>query len=315
MPLTDRDVRPLAEWAEVLRSDLTRPVEGLIAAGLHLLEAKAQHPNAFVSWLSTAPFGFSQRHSYRLMETSENIRASIDLGYLPSLAILPAERSTLYELGRLNPDALRAAANAGEISPTMGRKEALAVVARYRTTPTGPLRIVPPEADEPGWLDTTPATFPTIAIDPPWQYDNTATRGAAAAHYATMTIAEICALDIPASQDAHLYLWVTNGFLRQGFELLEAWDFTYRTCLTWTKPQIGLGNYFRSATEHVLFGTKGTLPTNGKNQRNWFSANRRRHSAKPECFYDLVENVSPAPYLEMFARRRRLGWHVWGHES
>jgi len=27
-----------------------------------------------------------------------------------------------------------------------------------------------------------------------------------------------------------------------------------------------------------------------------------------------VEAVSPGPYLEMFARRKRHGWHAWGNE-
>jgi N6-adenosine-specific RNA methylase IME4 len=39
------------------------------------------------------------------------------------------------------------------------------------------------------------------------------------------------------------------------------------------------------------------------------------HSAKPEAFLDLVEQVSPGPYLELFARRARFGWDYWGDES
>ena len=38
-------------------------------------------------------------------------------------------------------------------------------------------------------------------------------------------------------------------------------------------------------------------------------------SAKPEAFIDLVEQVSPGPYLELFARRQRLGWDTWGNEA
>lgn len=32
-------------------------------------------------------------------------------------------------------------------------------------------------------------------------------------------------------------------------------------------------------------------------------------------FYDVVEQVSPGPYLEMFSRRERLGWDSWGDQS
>lgn len=40
----------------------------------------------------------------------------------------------------------------------------------------------------------------------------------------------------------------------------------------------------------------------------------QRHSEKPEETYRLIEDVSSEPRLELFARRRRPGWHVWGNE-
>jgi N6-adenosine-specific RNA methylase IME4 len=135
-----------------------------------------------------------------------------------------------------------------------------------------------------------PKSFPAIVVDPPWRYDNVATRGAAEDHYPTMSQAELAALEVPAASDAHLYLWVTNGFLREGFELLDAWGFAYKTVLTWCKPSIGMGNYFRNNTEHVLFAVKGRRPTQRRDVGTWFSAAKTRHSAKPESFYDLVES-------------------------
>lgn len=168
---------------------------------------------------------------------------------------------------------------------------------------------------EPTHDEEAPAAFPVVVIDPPWRYDNVATRGAAEDHYPTMSLAELADIDVPAADDSHLYLWVTNGFLRQGFDLIDAWGFTYKACLTWVKPQIGMGNYFRNNTEHVLFALKGRLATLRNDVPTAFHADRTKHSAKPESFYDLVESCSPGPYLEMFARRRRLGWHVWGNEA
>lgn len=160
-------------------------------------------------------------------------------------------------------------------------------------------------------------SFRVIVADPPWQYGNKATRGAAEDHYATMTIEELCDLDVEArsADDAHLYLWVTNGFLSEGFDVLAAWGFTYKTCLTWVKPQMGMGNYFRSSTEHVLFGVRGSLKIKDRGLTNWFQAPRGKHSQKPDSFYDLVEKASQGPYLEMFARRRRFNWDVWGNEA
>jgi N6-adenosine-specific RNA methylase IME4 len=172
------------------------------------------------------------------------------------------------------------------------------------------------EPTDPGPLPD--GTFRTIVADPPWQYGNKSTRGAAEDHYATMTMEELASLDVEAkaADEAHLYLWVTNNFLREGFDLLDAWGFDYKTALTWAKPQIGMGNYFRGATEHILFGVRGGLRTNERDIRNWFEAPRGKHSAKPDCFYDLVEKASSGPYLELFARRARLGdWSYWGNEA
>lgn len=179
----------------------------------------------------------------------------------------------------------------------------------------GPKRDLTAVPDEPAPLPD--GAFRVVVADPPWQYENKATRGAAEDHYSTMTIEELCALDVVSrvGDDAHLYLWTTNGFLNEAFDVLNAWGFKYKTCLTWVKPQMGMGNYFRSSTEHVLFGVRGSLQTQDRGLMNWFEAPRGKHSAKPDSFYDLVEKASPGPYLELFARRRRLGWSGWGFES
>ena len=40
---------------------------------------------------------------------------------------------------------------------------------------------------------------------------------------------------------------------------------------------------------------------------------KREHSRKPEALYDIIEQCSPEPYLELFARYHRPGWIQWGH--
>ncbi len=159
--------------------------------------------------------------------------------------------------------------------------------------------------------------YRTIVADPPWQYGNKSTRGAAEDHYETMHLDELCLIDVPSwsAEEAHLYLWTTNGFLRDAFNLFDAWDFEYKTTLTWVKPQIGLGNYFRNNTEHVLFGVRGGLRTLARDVPTAFTARRGRHSAKPDVFYDIVERSSPGPRLDMFSRTARFGWDTWGNES
>lgn len=169
--------------------------------------------------------------------------------------------------------------------------------------------------------------YRTLVIDPPWAYErNAGVQGAIGEQYATMTNAAIAALPVGdlAAPDAHLYLWVTNPRLfaepRDGLgpvEMLRAWGFRYVTLLTWHKLGApGLGWYFRGDTEHVLFAVRGRAPiAESTRLSNHFAASRTGHSAKPDRFYEIVESVSPAPRLEMFARRRRIGWDVWGNEA
>ena len=76
----------------------------------------------------------------------------------------------------------------------------------------------------------------------------------------------------------------------------------------------GMGHYFRNNTEHVIFAVKGRLPTQRKDIPTAFTAPRGRHSEKPQAFYDMVETASPGPYLDVFARKQRMGWDVAGNE-
>jgi len=164
------------------------------------------------------------------------------------------------------------------------------------------------------------AKFSTIVVDPPWDWGDEKDAdqlGRSRPTYSTMTIDELLAFPLgsKAADDCHLYLWITNRSLPKGFALLEAWGFRYITCLTWCKPSIGMGNYYRGSTEQVLFGVKGSQGLKRKDVGTWFAAPRGgQHSAKPNEFYQLLETCSPGPYLDVFARQELEGWTTWGGE-
>ena len=158
--------------------------------------------------------------------------------------------------------------------------------------------------------------YRTIVVDPPWSYKERVGRGRAENHYGTMSHADLMALPVGswAEVNAHLYLWTTNAFMVEAHELAKAWGFTQKTILTWVKPQIGMGRYYRNNTEHCLFAVKGMLHVLRADMPTAFTAVRRRHSAKPEAFFDMVQSMSPGPYLDVFSRQQRLGWDTWGNE-
>lgn len=163
--------------------------------------------------------------------------------------------------------------------------------------------------------------FQTIVIDPPWDWGDEGDVnqfGRAKPDYHTMPIEDIEALPVGkiADENCHLYLWVTNRSLPKAFKLAEAWGFRYITCLTWVKPSIGMGNYFRGSTEQVLFCVKGSQPLKRRDVGTHFEAPRGdRHSAKPDEFYRLVESCSYGPYIDIFGREGREGWSVWGENG
>lgn len=158
--------------------------------------------------------------------------------------------------------------------------------------------------------------YATIYADPPWLYGNQATRGATSDHYRGLTAAQIAELPVRemVADNAHLHLWTTNAFLFDARAVMEAWGFEYKSCFVWVKPQMGMGNYWRVSHEFCLFGIRGSAPFGSRSEMSWKEWPRGRHSAKPEQMYDLIETVSPGPYLELFARRRRDGWSAWGNE-
>jgi N6-adenosine-specific RNA methylase IME4 len=171
--------------------------------------------------------------------------------------------------------------------------------------------------------------FGSILVDPPWRFSNN-TGKVSPEHkrlhrYRTMNLKEIAALPVGdlARPRSHLYLWVPNALLAEGLHVLAAWGFTYKTNLVWYKTRQdggpdgrGVGFYFRNVTELLLFGVKGGLRTlaPGRRQVNLLAIRKREHSRKPEAFYDLIEQCSPGPRLELFARYAREGWTQWGDE-
>lgn len=166
--------------------------------------------------------------------------------------------------------------------------------------------------------------YRTIYVDPPWQETGGGKiKRGADRHYSLMTLAEIEALPIAQlahSEGCHLYLWVTNNFLRKAFEILDAWGFEYITVITWQKDRFGLGQYFRGITEHCIFAsTKRRLPyklIDGKRAQGvtGFYEPKTIHSRKPAEMRRMIERVSYEPRIELFARQTFPGWDCWGNE-
>jgi len=186
------------------------------------------------------------------------------------------------------------------------------------------------------WIDdfvsvTNDKKYGAILADPPWQFSNRTGKIAPEHHrlnrYSTMTLNDIKSMPVKTvtADRCHLYLWVPNALLIEGLDVLTSWGFTYKTNIIWHKVRKdggpdgrGVGFYFRNTTEILLFGVKGTdvrTLAPGRKQVNIMRTMKREHSRKPDEQYDIIEQCSWGPYLEMFSRGSRERWTCWGNQS
>lgn len=174
--------------------------------------------------------------------------------------------------------------------------------------------------------------YSLIVADPPWSYS---LRETDATHrgrtpYPNMEAEDILSLAVGsiAAKDAYLLLWTTNNHLPLAFKCVEAWGFEYKTTHTWVKlskkdrtPRIGMGHYGRNCTEHFIVAKRGKIKSwtsyGLTKQPTVIQTVKSDHSVKPEEFWVLANKLKKAiggEAIELFSRKKRVGWDAWGNE-
>jgi N6-adenosine-specific RNA methylase IME4 len=168
--------------------------------------------------------------------------------------------------------------------------------------------------------------YQILYADPCWDYDNRIqhngkeTTGSAIYHYPTMKIEELKKLNVPSITDknALLFMWSSSPHLPQAIELMNAWGFEYKTiAFVWDKQKVNPGYYTMSQVEICLVGKKGNIPSprGTRNERQFLSEMRGRHSQKPSEVRDRIVKMFPEQKkVELFARQKVDGWDCWGNE-
>ena len=174
-----------------------------------------------------------------------------------------------------------------------------------------------------------------LLVDPPWRFrtwSETNQAKSPSKHYALMRTEEIAGLPVAeiAANDAVLFLWISWPMLPQAMQVIDSWDFVYRTCaFAWIKgdasqidmfrddivPAMKLGYWTRANSEVCLLATRGDPKRLHADVRQAIVEPSREHSRKPDCIHDRIERLVAGPYVELFARSTRPRWKAWGTET
>ncbi len=168
------------------------------------------------------------------------------------------------------------------------------------------------------------AKYRVLYADPPWSYNDKADAGSvqsggAEMHYPSMSIKELCQLDVPSicEPKAVLFLWVTSPLLFECAPVIKAWGFSYRALFVWDKVKHNMGHYNSVRHEFLLICIKGSCtPDVVTLVDSVQSIEKTTHSTKPKEFRQIIETLYPyGKRLELFAREQADGWDAFGFEA
>ena len=292
------NARSREEWADEINADWRKGVESILSVSQKLIDSHDELGPSEFRLMCETNLDFGYKTALKLEKLAQDDRIGAR-GHL-----LPPNWRTLYELHHLTDDQWDHGFETGIINPEMERSDAV----KLRRPELAP---VPP-------LDVADGEYSVILADPPWRYEHVKTESRAIENqYPTKPLDEICGLAVPCAEDCVLFMWATSPKLAEALEVVNAWDFTYRTCAVWVKDKIGMGYYFRQRHELLLVGTRGAIRAPEPEVRfdSVIEAPRLEHSAKPPIVHELIESMYPDHRkIELYARVSRDGWDVWGNE-
>jgi len=153
-------------------------------------------------------------------------------------------------------------------------------------------------------LVETGTRFSAIYADPPWADMNTrkALRGEADGR---LTFEGLCSFPVRdvCSDTAHLHLRATNSTLLHALDLMEAWGFSYGSCLVTIHRPLAPGNYWHEAHAFVLLGVRGRMSFLKADIPSWIECDADQIGSVSTMIRQLIETVSPGPYLQIIGPR------------
>ena len=120
----------------------------------------------------------------------------------------------------------------------------------------------------------------------------------------------LCGLDVGArgEERSHAHLWTPYDRLELAKRVLRAWGYDPEDILIWVNRIRGEGKYWRRAHEFLVLGVRGECKFEAKNFHSWVEARKPRNGSKPVKVRELLEAVSPGPFIQVFEETTARGW-------
>ena len=136
--------------------------------------------------------------------------------------------------------------------------------------------------------------------------------------YPTMTDKEIAAFPIDdfAAPQCALFAWAIHSKLHIMLDIIRDWGFKYSRLITWDKGRGMVINGVANQTEHLIYAYRGRVCIRMKTPvlKSIYHIPPTRHSEKPAEIYRALARAAPPPRIDIFARRRHVGFEAWGNQ-
>ena len=186
------------------------------------------------------------------------------------------------------------------------------------------------------WRDLTPLSYGVIMMDFPWRFDTYSEKGQGRSpNYDKMTIEEIYDLPVGdlASKDCALFMWFTSTMVGEVPSIMKHWGFKFSgKAFCWAKQtkqgvrkpvpsisddynwRMNMGYTTRANTEDCWLGFTGSPKRLSASVRELIVSPLYENSSKPDEAYARAERLYSGPYADVFSRRNRPGWDVFGDQ-
>lgn len=317
-------------FRERITAALTRAQNSYIECGRLLTRAKEilGHGQFGLLFSGENPLPISISTADRLMKIAndERITRIVNSAHAP---ILPAWTTT-YELTKLDDATLGKVFDSGLITPDLQRSD-VKRMAKQRRTETARAAYASRvtegcRVDDLHALAVSGYRAGVIMIDCPWKFAVRSDKGDdRSPEYDRMTVDDLCALPIRelGAENSVLMPWVLRWLPYEVLQrLFGAWGYTHVSrAFVWAKQNasglgwhMGMGYGTRANPEDCLLCTRGNPERLDAGVNELIVSRIGEHSEKPDEAYANAERLFAGPYLEIFGRKLRPNWTVWGNE-